>query len=274
MERNFRLIVAYDGTRYFGWEHQKTEKNTIQGKLESVLARMLLSGGRDQIPDPLDPEKCISPSDLPEKFLPEVTVTGAGRTDAGVHARAQTANVHLDTPLSEEEIRAYLNRYLPEDIGVSEVKQVSDRFHARFSATGKTYRYTFYTGPQKPVFERRYVTVLDRTPDLTRMREAAALLTGTHDFKSFCGNPNMKKSTIRTVDSIEILRNGPYLRLNFHGDGFLQHMVRILSGTLLEAGYGKRAPEDMTAVLAARSRSAAGFTAPAQGLCLMKVDYQ
>lgn len=274
MERNYRLIIAYDGTRYLGWEHQKAEKNTIQGKLENVLARMLLSGGKDQMPDPRMPEKLISPADLPEEFLPEVTVIGAGRTDAGVHARAMTANVHLDTPLSEEEIRAYLNRYLPDDIGVNAVALASDRFHARFSAVGKTYRYTFYTGPQKPVFERRFVTVIDRMPDLTRMRAAADFLTGTHDFRSFCGNPKMKKSTVRTVDSIKILQNGPYLRLYFHGDGFLQHMVRILAGTLLEVGYGKRDPGEMPEILSAKSRPAAGFTAPPQGLCLMKVDYQ
>lgn len=273
MQKNYKLTIAYDGTRYLGWEHQKAEANTIQGKLEGVLSRMIASGGRETMPDPRDPSKTISPADLPAELFPEVTVIGAGRTDAGVHARAMTASVRLDTSLSEEEIRAYLNRYLPDDIGVNDVRIASDRFHARFSATGKTYRYTFYTGGQKPVFERRYVAVLEKVPDLGRMRKAAAYLTGTHDYRSFCGNPKMKKSTVRTVDSIEIQQNGPYLRLYFHGDGFLQHMVRILAGTLLEVGYGKRAPEDMPAVLKAQDRTAAGFTAPPQGLCLMKVDY-
>ncbi len=160
-KRNFKLILSYDGTRYFGWEHQPSTDLTIQGKLEQVLSR--LEGA-------------------------PVTVIGAGRTDAGVHARAMTANVLLTTDLSPEEVQAYLNRYLPEDISVNDVKTAADRFHSRFHAKGKTYRYTLWYGPRKPVFDRKYVTVLDRAPDLARMRQAAEFLTGMHDFKSFCGN--------------------------------------------------------------------------------------
>ena len=253
MEKNYKLTVSYDGSRYFGWEHQKSTDRTIQGKLEAVLAEMLKASVSSAVP--------------------AVSVIGAGRTDAGVHAKAMTASVRLDTPLSEEEIRDYLNRYLPDDIGVTDVRTASDRFHARYSAVGKTYCYSCWYGPVKPVFERKYLTVLERMPDIARMEKAAALLTGTHDFKSFCGNPKMKKSTVRTVDSIEIRKKGPVIRFYVHGDGFLQHMVRILTGTLLEVGYGKRKPEDMPAVLAALDRTAAGYTAPAQGLCLIKVDY-
>ena len=253
MEKNYKLTVCYDGSRYFGWEHQNSTDRTIQGKLEAVLAEMLKASVSSAVP--------------------AVNVIGAGRTDAGVHAKAMTASVRLDTPLSETEIRDYLNRYLPDDIGVTDVRTASDRFHARYSAVGKTYCYSCWCGPLKPVFERKYLTVLDRMPDIARMEKAAALLTGTHDFKSFCGNPKMKKSTVRTVDSIEIRKKGPVIRFYVHGDGFLQHMVRILTGTLLEVGYGKRKPEDMPAVLAALDRTAAGYTAPAQGLCLIKVDY-
>ena len=248
--KNFKMVVSYDGTRYFGWEHQPDTEMTIQGKLEKVLSQML---------------------ELPEGE--SVTVIGAGRTDAGVHARAMTCNVLLDTDKSEEEVQDYMNRYLPDDISVNSVKLAAERFHSRFKAIGKTYRYTCWCGKTKPVFDRRYVTVLDRQPDLTRMQDAAEYLTGMHDYKSFCGNAKMKKSTVRVVDVIRIEQSGNYIRFYFHGNGFLQNMVRIMTGTLLEVGFGKKEPEDMAGIIEARDRSAAGFTAPAQGLCLMKVDY-
>ncbi|MCH4036075.1 MAG: tRNA pseudouridine(38-40) synthase TruA [Lachnospiraceae bacterium] len=246
--RNFKMTIAYDGTRYFGWEHQPGNDMTIQGKLEAVLSQM--TGA-------------------------PVTVIGAGRTDAGVHARAMTANVLLDTDLSELQIQQYLNRYLPDDISVNEVRQCADRFHARFKAIGKTYRYTLWYAEsgEKPVFERKYTWVLREKPDVDRMREAAEHLVGEHDFKSFCGNSHMKKSTVRVVDNIQIVESGNTIRLYFHGSGFLQNMVRILTGTLLEAGYGRLTPEDMDRILEARDRKQAGPTAPPQGLCLMKVDY-
>ena len=243
--RNFKMTIAYDGTRYFGWERQPG-KDTIQGKLEAVLSRMVGA---------------------------EVNVIGAGRTDAGVHAKAMVANAYMDTEMTPEDVRDYLNRYLPEDICVSEVKEAAERFHARYRAVGKLYRYTCYVGKTKPVFNRRYVTTLDFEPDVERMRQAAAYLTGERDYKSFCTNPQMKKSTVRIVDSIDIARRKDYLYLDFHGTGFLQNMVRILTGTLLEVGAGKREPEDVKAILEAKDRTQAGYTAPAQGLCLMEVDY-
>ena len=246
MTSNYKLIIAYDGTRYFGWEHQP-DRETIQGKLEAVLARMC---GRET-----------------------VDVIGAGRTDAGVHARAMTAHVLLDTELTENEIRDYLNRYLPDDIAVREVRKAGDRFHARYNALGKTYRYTVYVGDSKPVFDRKYMTVLDFVPDVDAMNTAAEFLTGKHDFKSFCGNGRMKKSTIRTVDQIEIKRKKDTITFTVHGNGFLQNMVRILVGTLLEVGKGAYPPEHVREILEAKDRRTAGPTAPAQGLCLMKVDY-
>ncbi len=250
MVRNFKMIVSYDGTRYFGWEHQQETDLTIQGRLETVLTRMVER-------DPDQP----------------VTVIGAGRTDAGVHARAMTCNVLLDTDMDEEEIQAYMNRYLPEDISVNDVKVCADRFHSRFKARGKTYRYTCWFGNSKPVFDRRYVYVLDRAPDLEKMREAAEYLTGMHDYRSFCGNSKMKKSTVRVVDVIRIEESGSYIRFYFHGNGFLQHMVRIMVGTLLQAGLGEIEPGQMADIIEGKNRSLAGPTAPARGLCLMKVDY-
>ena len=166
-----------------------------------------------------------------------------------------------------------MNRYLPDAIAVREVKEAAPRFHARYKALGKTYRYVCFDGPVKPVFDRKYVTLLDFHPDLERMQQAAAYLQGEHDFASFCGNPRMKKSTVRLVDSITVVRQKDRIVFTFHGTGFLQNMVRILVGTLLEVGRGTRQPEDMPALLEARDRRLAGPTAPPEGLCLMKVDY-
>ena len=245
MEHNYKLTVSYDGTRYYGWQAQP-DKKTIQGKLQSVLEVL-----------------CNK----------EVLVIGAGRTDAGVHARAMTANVHMDTALSEDEIRNYLNKYLPEDIAVTEVKIASDRFHARYNALSKTYRYTCYCGNVKSVFDRKYILHLDKTPDIDKMIEAAEYLVGEHDFKSFCGNSKFKKSTVRRIDSIDIRLKHNYLYITFCGSGFLQNMVRILVGTLLDVGYGKTQPDEMEEILQGRDRLLAGPTVPPQGLCLIKVNY-
>lgn len=245
MEKNYKLTIAYDGTRFFGWERQP-DRETIQGKLESVLEKL---NGK-----PVD-------------------VIGAGRTDAGVHARAMVASVRLDVKESCEEIRDYMNRYLPDAIAVREVKEAGDRFHARYNAIGKTYRYTCFVGDVKPVFDRRYVTMLDYKVDVEKMRQAAAILAGEHDFRSFCGNPRMKKSTVRLVDSITIEQNKDRIHFTFHGTGFLQNMVRILVGTLLEVGRGYWDVDYVQTILDAKDRKMAGPTAPPEGLCLMKVDY-
>ncbi len=243
--KNYKFIVEYDGSRYYGWQRQPG-KNTIQGKLENVLGLMC---GR------------------------ETEVTGAGRTDAGVHARGMAANAFLDTELSCEEIRDYMNRHLPEDIAVREVREASPRFHARYNAIGKTYRYTCQDGEVKSVFDRKYCARLEERADTARMRRAAELLQGEHDFRNFCVNPRMKKSTLRRVDRIDIERRGEYLVFTFHGNGFLQNMVRIMVGTLLEVGCGRMSPEQVGEILRNPERQKAGPTAPAQGLCLISVDY-
>lgn len=245
MRKNYKLIISYDGTRYFGWEHQP-KRETIQGKLEDVL------------------------NHLQEE---PVELIGAGRTDGGVHARGMVANVFLDIDMSEDELRDYMNRYLPEDIVVSRVRLASDRFHARYNAIGKTYCYTCFDGKTKPVFDRKYVWTLDQTLDVQRMRQGAAYLIGRNDYMSFCKNPQKKKTTVRTIDKIEIIRNGDYVTLSFHGDGFLRNMVRILTGTLVDVGLGRIAPQRVGEILKAKNRLEASETAPAQGLCLMEVDY-
>ena len=246
MKNNYKMIIAYDGTRYYGWEHQPNTDMTIQGKLESVLSQMTGE---------------------------QIDVIGAGRTDAGVHAKGMAANAHMQTIMTPGEICDYMNRYLPEDICVMEVRIASERFHSRYNAVGKTYCYTCYVGDKKPVFNRKYVNIIDGKLDVDAMKRAADILTGEHDFASFSGNPKMKKSTVREIYSIDVSLKGSFLNLTYHGSGFLQYMVRILSGTILEVGQGKRTPESMYELLEERNRSLAGATAPAKGLCLLKVDY-
>ncbi|MGN0400369.1 MAG: tRNA pseudouridine(38-40) synthase TruA [Blautia sp.] len=243
---NYRLDIEYDGTRYEGWQRQKRTDNTIQGKIEEVLSRMV---GQ------------------------EVEINGAGRTDAGVHARGQVANVHLNTDRTCREICSYLNRYLPEDIEIRNVSQVDERFHSRLLAKEKIYQYRIGTGEHKNVFERKYLYPLHEDLNAETMRAAAERLTGIHDFKSFCTNRKMKKSTVRTIFHISVEEKRDELTITFTGNGFLYNMVRILTGTLIEVGRGERSPEEMEAILLAKDRAEAGFTAPARGLTLLKINY-
>ena len=243
---NYRIILQYEGTKYQGWQRQDSTDNTIQGKLEALLTKM-----------------CGEP----------VEIQGSGRTDAGVHAFGQVANFHGKTELSAEEIMEYMNRYLPEDIGVIKVEQVPERFHSRLNAKGKVYRYRVMTGNVPHVFDRKYVYEHPEKLDVAAMRRAAEQLLGTHDFKSFTSTKRGKKSTVRTIESIEITENGDEVSFTYKGDGFLYHMVRILTGTLLEVGEGKRSFEEIPEILEAKNRENAGFLAPAKGLALMEVFY-
>lgn len=243
---NVKLTIQYDGTRYDGWQRQGNTDNTLQGRLEGVLSRMV---GKP------------------------VEIQGAGRTDAGVHARGQVASVHLPEGYTPQEVQNYLNRYLPEDVAVVDVVKVGERFHARLSATGKEYRYHIRMGSVPDVFARKYQYRVEEPLDIPAMERAAGYLTGKHDFRSFCGNRRFKKSTVREVFHIGVEVCGSDLTLVYRGDGFLYNMVRILTGTLLEVGLGQRTPESMVDILEAKERTAAGKTAPAQGLVLQEVYY-
>ncbi len=243
---HIKIVLQYDGSRYDGWQKQGNTGQTIQGKLEDVLEKL---------------------AGVP------VEVRGAGRTDAGVHALGQTADFYIPDPISPPEVKSYLNRYLPEDIRILKAGQAGERFHSRLNAVSKTYRYVIETGEKKDVFQRKYVYGLGKRPDVEAMKQGASFLTGERDFKSFCANKKMKKSTVRTVYSIDIREEGSRIILTFRGNGFLYHMVRIMTGTLIEVGLGKRPPEDIKRILAAANREEAGFTAPAEGLFLVKVDY-
>ena len=240
---NYKLTIQYDGTRYRGWQVQGNTDQTIQGKVEGVLSR--LTGQ-------------------------PVELHGSGRTDAGVHALGQVANVKLPRPFDPSELLRELNRYLPADIGVIAVEPAPERFHARLNAHSKTYRYRIEI---PNVLERSYLYPLPEPLDVAAMERAAADLVGTHDFRSFCGLKRFKKSTVRTITDITITQHGSEVRLEFTGNGFLMRMVRILAGTLVEVGLGRRAADAMPAVLAAQDRAAAGPALPAQGLALVRVEY-
>jgi len=245
MMRNLRLDLCYDGTRYRGWQRLAGVDNTIQGKLERTLSRIL---GEN------------------------VEISGSGRTDAGAHAYLQVANFHCESDMPCGEILSQLRRYLPEDIGIYSCREVSDRFHARLNCRAKTYRYRIWNSDAPCVFDRRFVYVLNEKLDVDKMRLAAAHFLGEHDFSAFCANKKMKKSTVRRVDALEITQVGEELRITVTGNGFLYNMVRIMVGTLLEVGLGKRSA-DSIADLFGGKREEAGYLVPAQGLCLQEVAY-
>lgn len=240
-----RLDICYDGTRYKGWQRLPGKAATIQEKLEECLSKILSE---------------------------PVRITGSGRTDAGVHAEGQVANFFCASSMSAEDILAELRRYLPEDIGIKSCIEVPERFHARLSAKRKTYRYRLWTEAEPCVFERKYVAVFRETLDEDAMRAAAELFLGKHDFRAFCTNSHMKKSTVRTIDALEIQRKGAELDITVSADGFLYNMMRILVGTLVEVGRGEREVCSIPSLFGA-ARAEAGFLAPAQGLCLMEVIY-
>ena len=243
--RNLRLDICYDGTRYRGWQRLPGKDDTIQGKLETTLSRIL---GEN------------------------IEISGSGRTDAGVHARGQVASFHCESTMKTEEILLKLRMYLPEDIGIYSCRDVSPRFHARLNAKEKTYRYRIWNSAEPCVFDRRFVAAMPEQLNLDAMKRAAQHLLGEHDFSAFCGNAKMKKSTVRYIRSLDIHCDGEEIVIDITGNGFLHNMVRILVGTLIEVGRGVRNP-DSIAELFGGKRADAGFLAPAQGLCLMEVFY-
>ncbi len=311
---NYKMTVQYEGTRYRGWQKQPGVENTIQGKLETLLSRLVET---------------------------PIEVYGAGRTDAGVHSLGQTASfrvpedklkkltveekvsgrpgnkvsdrsankafgndpvdgsgmgitadgntqqvrlierlsggeILLPSKLREAEDRALftaLNHYLPEDIAAAKLVRASDRFHARYLTSSKWYRYRIRTSMVSDVMNRRFLWQYGEKLDTDRMREGAKALVGCHDFASFCGL-KMKKSTVRTVTSIDIIQpDEDTIILDYCGDGFLNHMVRLMTGELVEVGAGRLDPKDIAVILDAKKKGAADKTAPASGLTLMEVRY-
>lgn len=244
--KNYKMILQYDGSRYDGWQKQGNTGDTIQQKLETLLS--------DLVGHPVE-------------------VIGSGRTDAGVHAYGQVANAKLEWKKSEDELLWSINEKLPEDIAVLVVKEVPIRFHSRLNAQSKTYRYRIWNSKRPPVFERKTVFWCKEPLDIEKMKKASALLLGSHDFKNFSSSKG-KKTTIRTIYRVDIFCKGEEVQIVYHGNGFLYHMVRILTGTLVEVGEGKRTVDSITEIFNAKNRDEAGFTAPAKGLALMEVFYE
>lgn len=246
--RNIRMIIEYDGSRYNGFQRLGDTENTIQFKMENVLR--LMTG---------------------EKRL---EIVGSGRTDAGVHALNQVVNFLTRTTMSVEAIRDYCNRYLPDDIVVKRVEEVDERFHSRYNAKGKKYLYRIWNHRIPTAFYRKYSAYIPEALDVAAMKKAAGHFVGEHDFKAFTTAKSKKKSTVKEIFSIEITTDGPRLDIMIHGDGFLHNMVRIIVGTLIEAGQGRRQAAEIPGIIEGKVRAEAGNTAPPEGLFLYEVDYE
>ncbi len=252
--RNIQLIIEYDGSRYDGWQKAvTTAKNAasakggaIQEKIEEVLSKM---------------------EDTP------VELTGAIRTEAGVHAYRQVANFRTESKKKTYEIKQYLNRYLPRDIAVLEALEVNDRFHAAFNAKGFVFEYHITIGEVPSVFDRKYNYYCFKRPDMAAMKAAAKQLMGTHDFKAFSDNKRMKKSTVRTIQNIDIYGDEKEITVTVTGDDFWPNMVRNLVGTILDTGLGELAAEDIPDIIASGDRERIGRAVEPKGLFLTDVKY-
>lgn len=241
----FKLVLEYDGTHYSGWQRQLNAP-TIQAAVEDALAAIAQT---------------------------RLTLIGAGRTDAGVHALGQVASFRTDRGLSEREWLRALNAHLPADISARSVEPVSDDFHARYSATGKLYEYHVMNRSERAPLLRERAWLVYKPLDVAAMTEAAGYLIGSHDFSSFETAPTDNENPHCRVQQLDLRRQGDLLILSFYADRFLKQMVRSMVGTLVEVGRGRRTAADMQRVLSARARAAAGRTAPAHGLYLVRVDY-
>lgn len=243
--KRIRLVVAYDGTNYHGWQIQKNGM-TIESELNRCLTELL--------GEPIE-------------------VIGASRTDAGVHAMGNVAVFDTSHQMPGKKIAYALNQRLPEDIRIQKSEEVPADWHPRHVKSRKTYEYRIYRGEFPMPVKRLYSHFIYADLDVGKMQEAAAYLEGEHDFRSFCQTGAQVESTVRTIHSLQVEEQGADLVVRVCGDGFLYNMVRIIVGTLLEAGQGRRLPESMTDILEARERSAAGPTAPANGPMLMRYEF-
>ncbi|HPQ46670.1 MAG TPA: tRNA pseudouridine(38-40) synthase TruA [Clostridia bacterium] len=244
--KNIFIEIEYDGTNYCGWQVQRNGM-TVQQKIEEAIKD---TTGED------------------------IRINGAGRTDAGVHALGQTATFFTEAKIRPEIISKALNQRLPEDISIVSSREVPMDFHARFSATGKVYRYLIFNRQQRSPFHENKAYRYGKSLDLTAMKEALVHFTGTHDFQTFMASGSTVEDTVRRIDRLELDKTGDLITIEIEGNGFLYNMVRIIAGTILECGEGKKKPEDIPGIIDSCNRKWAGRTLPGHGLYLMKVKYE
>ena len=244
--RNIKMTIEYDGSNFKGFQRLKDNDNTIQGKIEDVLSK-------------LTNEK--------------IEIIGSGRTDMGVHAVGQVINFKTNCSESVEKIQKYLYKYLPESIVVRKIEEVDDRFHSRYNAKRKVYLYKIDNREYPNPFNRKYTCHIAKKLDLDAMREVAKVLIGEHDFTSFCSSRSKKKSHIREIYSITINEKDDIIEIYVEGNGFLYNMVRIIAGTLIDAGHGRISADEVKELLELKDRSKSPETAPAKGLFLYRVKY-
>lgn len=243
---NYRLTIQYDGGRYKGWQRLGGGENTIQEKLEHVVSEMVGY---------------------------ELEIIGCSRTDAGVHALAQIANVKLKDAILEDEMKSYLNRYLPQDISVKEVTLVGENFHSRYNAKDKTYLYKIWNKEYSNPFMRKYSMNVSKKLDVDVMKQASKYFLGTHDFTAFSNAKSKKKSMIREIYSVNFEEVDGFINIRIRGDGFLYNMVRWMIGTLVEVGMGNMAPEALPGIIEGKERNKTGNLAEACGLYLESITY-
>lgn len=244
--RNIKLTMQYDGTRYKGWQRLGNDDNTIQTKIEKLLTQLLGE---------------------------EINLIASGRTDAGVHANNQVANFYTKSSTSNKEILDYCYKYLPLDIVIKHCEDVDSNFHSRYDAKKKVYVYKIYNDKFHNVFKRKYSCHMPEELNIEAMQKAANLFIGKHDFKSFTALKSKKKSTVRELYSIKVEKFNCDIHITLTGNGFLYKMVRILVGTIIEAGLGNITFDEIKAIMDKKDRSLAPATAPAQGLFLQEVIY-
>lgn len=244
--RNIKVTIEYDGTAYHGFQRQTDDLPTIQQVLEDTLALIVKH---------------------------RVTAIGAGRTDAGVHARGQVINFHTDCRIPVDRLPLALNSLLPPDIVATSAKDVDEAFHAQFAAKSKVYTYHIYNSRIPSAFDRLYSWHIPQKLDFDKMREAASYIVGEHDFTAFRAAGSKAKTSVRHVRRVDIDWMAPHLYITAEANGFLYNMVRIITGTLVYVGKGKLSPEDVRRFVESGNREEAGPTVPPQGLCLMEVKY-
>ncbi|MGJ0846174.1 tRNA pseudouridine38-40 synthase [Tissierella praeacuta DSM 18095] len=244
--KNIKMHLQFDGSRYSGWQRLGDKDNTVQGKLEDLLKKMTAE---------------------------EINVIGCSRTDKGVHAQGLVCNFFTNSNMTIEEIGKYINRYLPDDIVVYNLSEENERFHSRYNAKSKWYRYTIDNNKYQNVFSRKFTSHIPEKLNLILMQEAATKLIGTFDFTAFTTMKSKKKSFVRTIMNINISKENNYIYIDFEGDGFLHNMIRIITGTLIRVGKEEISPSDVQYILENKNRSIAGPMIEAKGLCLMEVRY-